>query len=239
MFTAPHQYVSVIGDAYAGPERWQFGLRITDGGIDNLATAQAIAPIVRAFWEGTGAWNLPAVQWQPSATHRLTEVKVARVDVNGIYPPTEASASVFFVPAVSGTTPALVGQAPQLATCVSLQTALPRGLGSKGRIYLPPNARMNSGNSGAIATNMAQVYADAVALLVGQINAQALIGNVAVFSRGKAERGQPDAKGKYHYTYPNPGATNNVTGVRCGNVVDTQRRRRRQLVETYVSKPVL
>ena len=229
-FPAQHQYVSVIGDAFSSTENWQFGFRITDGGISNAATAAALGPILLAWWNGTGAYASNFLM-QPPATHRLTEIKVARIGTDGLYPPTEASASYFYPTPIVGGTAASQWQVPQGTVAVTLRTALPRGLASKGRLYLPPSVGYQIAADGRMSVLAADKYAGMVRILVNEINAATLIGNVAVFSPGKAVRGPDKPNGKPTYTYPGLGAMQNVTGVSCGRVVDTQRRRRRQLAE--------
>lgn len=227
-----HQYVNVIGDSYGATERWQFGFRITDGGISNEVTALAIAPLVEAFWRGT-APAYTGFELTPSPNHRLTELKVARIQPDGTYPPNDPSYSHFYLPPINGNGAASVGQTPQDAMCATLITALPRGLASKGRLYLPPNSRMRPGADGLIPAGDATALANAVWTLLQAVNANAQVGNVAIFSRGRGVPAFDAEHNRIEYTYPNPGATNNVTGVKVGRVVDTQRRRRRSLSELY------
>jgi hypothetical protein len=72
MFAAQHQYMTVIGDCYAASETWSFGMRLSDGGVSNSATALAIAPYVEAWWRGTGV--AAANAFKPLPPWRLTEL---------------------------------------------------------------------------------------------------------------------------------------------------------------------
>jgi hypothetical protein len=230
-YSQQHQLISCIGDCYGATERWQFGLRITDGGVSNQVTADAVAPYFQTWWQlSTGDY------FGPNLTHRLTEIKVARIDEDGTYPPTDVSASHFFVPPLTSTLGPIVGMLPQNTVVASLITALPRGLASKGRIYLPPSIRATVVDAtGLMTTANAQALANSTWTLIQAINANSVVGNVAIFSRGKGVARYDAEHKRVEYDYPNPGAMNVVTGVRVGRVVDTQRRRRRQLVEQYVN----
>lgn len=229
MFTAQHQYVTIHGDFFTGVETWQFGLRISDGGVSNQATADALKATVQNWWQGLGPFIAGEQIQSPASTH-LTELKVARITTAGTYT-AEAAASAFYVPKVNGRATMTTELPTQLATAVTLTTALPRGLGSKGRIFLPALGETYPETDGRMSVNHALVIANSIKRLIMEFNANALVGNVQVMSRGKAVRGPSLPNGQPTYTYPGPGVTNNVTGVRCGRVEDTQRRRRRALTE--------
>lgn len=241
MFTAEHQYMTVIGDAYGGTERWQFGLRLSSNG-SNAAIAAAVAPEIEAFFMGAGpnyASSGGGGQFLTPTTHRLTEVKVARVLSTGLYSPTEPAASYFYVPARIGAGgPAPAGQVAQNSLCVTLLTALPRGLASKGRLFLPPGRDYLPGPDGLLVAADALRICNAVRTLIYRINAIPVAGEVQIMSKGKAVATYNATRKRVEYDYPNAGATNVVTSVRCGRVVDTQRRRRRSLNETAVNSTV-
>lgn len=229
-YPAVHQYVSVIGDAFNSTERWQFGFRITDGGVSNEATALAISDDIEDWYRPNlpyGAGNI----FNSLATHRLTELKVARIGVDGRYPEGEASYSHFYLPPIAGQTGKPAGMTAQDTTAVTLTTAVPRGLASKGRIYLPPHAQALPDATGLVPAATIEPVLQSMRTLINAINANAVVGNVAIFSRGKGVPSYNADRNRIEYTYPNPGAMNVVTGVAMGRVVDTQRRRRRQLVE--------
>lgn len=231
-FTAVHHYISVIGDAYASAERWQFGLRVGLGNAvpGNAAIALALSDDVSNWWSLAGGQFFGSVQ-----THRLVELKVATIDTDGEYLAGTYSASHFYVPPIQGGTLAPPGQVAQNSIVATLTTAIPRGLASKGRIYLPPSAHQTPAVDGLLSITIAKRIADSVKTLINGINADPTVGDVSVFSRGPAERGPDLPNGKPTYTYPNPGVTQVVTGVSVGRVVDTQRRRRRSLAELPVA----
>jgi outer membrane protein assembly factor BamB len=196
---------------------------MSEGGIDPQATATAAGPVVAAWWSNAGGSTF-------INTHRLTEVKVARIDVDGKYFP-GAPGIYFVVPPLSGNVlwANSIQAVPQLTAVVTLKTAVPRGYGARGRIFPPPQALQITSNgmmTPAVALQSAQYFK----LLIDNLNAVPVVGNVIVASRGKGHF-TLDAKGKKTWTFPDPGAQNNVTEVSVGTVMDTQRRRRRQLVE--------
>ena len=231
MYAAQHQYLTVIGDAMTGLETWQFGLRITDGGASSEATALALAPIVQNWWTGVGYTGANA--FVPFNNDRLTELKVARIDVEGHYPPTEAAYSHFYLPPIAGTSPSTQGSyyPAQITTCITLRTDVPRGLAAKGRIFIPLHGGSLVDNTGRMQAVAALQIANSIKTLITNINAEPLVGNVQIMSRGKAVRVDNPAHHRWDYTYPNPGVSRNVIAVSVGRVPDTQRRRRRALLE--------
>lgn len=230
-FPIQHTYVSVIGDAYAGTERWQFGFRLTPQVVGNEAAALALSVHLEDWWRPRAPYGL-GTTFNASASHRLTELKVATIQPDGTYPDDQPSYSHFFLPPINGSNQIPAGTTAQDTVAVTLTTALPRGLASKGRMFLPPSSLyLPAQADGLLTAAAASNIRDSIKLLINQINADPLIGNVAVFSRGKGVPQFDAARNKIIYTYPNPGAVNNVTGVSVGRVIDTQRRRRRQLGE--------
>lgn len=232
MYPNEHSYVTVIGDAYGGTERWQFGFRLQPESVGSQAAANAIAVHVRNWWEAITPYSTGVDKFHSLTTHRLLEVKVASIGIDGHYPPTEPSASsIYTTPVVGGSSPP-AGITPQSTMAVTLTTAKQRGLASKGRIFVPPSATMLPETAdGKVSVARATELGASIKRLINAINADSLVGNVAVFSRGKGVPSYNATKHRVEYTYPNEGAVELVTGVRVGRVVDTQRRRRRQLTE--------
>lgn len=236
-FPAIHHYVTIIGDSYVSAERWQFGFRLSDGGASNQATALAIAPHVENWWRGVAPYGANNV-FNAVNTHRLTELKVARINTDGSYvtvnpdaTPAPGAYSHFYLPAIAGPNVSKDGTVAQNTVAVTLTTALPRGLASKGRIYLPPSMQYVVSGAGIMSALAAQEIGSSIRTLINLINAEALVGNVQILSKGKGVANWDPVKHKVTYTHPTVGAAQNVTGVRCGRVIDTQRRRRRGLVE--------
>jgi hypothetical protein len=227
-----HSYVTVIGDCYNQIERWQFGFRLRNEAATNVNLAPAIGPVVQNWWNNTG-YTVGVDRWMAPSTHRLTEVKVARIGLDGLYDPDDPDSASWFPttpPAGPGTPPS--GMSPQQTMAVTLLTAKPRGLASKGRLYPPMSTlAVTQTTDGRIQNTVAQQLAASIKHLINDINALTLVTSVAVFSRGKGVASYDSAHKRVEYTYPNAGAVENVTGVGVGRVVDTQRRRRRQITE--------
>lgn len=238
MFPETHRYVTCIGNSYGGPETWQFGIRLSNTLDSNLDVANALFTPFRNWWMGDVPPYSTGAAFFPVSTQRLTELKVARLDMDGEYLPTEASASHFYVPALAGPGVPFQGYPPQATIAVTLLTNLPRGYASKGRIFLPHNRNMDLAADGRMDIAGAKALADSTKNLIKAINL-AGVGEVRVYSRGKGVPTSDTADGKVTYTYPDVGAQNAVTSVRCGRVVDTQRRRRRALVEAPVVTTVV
>ena len=226
-----HGYVSVIGSAYGGSEHWQFGFRLDPAPVGNQAMADDLAPIIQAWWLGSAPYTAGVDKFGSLNTHTLDEIKVAQVGTDGRYVPEVPSASHFFIPVAAGVTNPGQGQVPQATVVATLRTALPRGLASKGRIFLPPSSEYMPGADGRLTTGAADHLRDSVLRLIRAVNASALVGNVTIFSKGRGVPTYNAARNRIEYTYPNPGAKQLVTGVAVGRVVDTQRRRRRSLAE--------
>lgn len=109
---------------------------------------------------------------------------------------------------------------PQLATAVTLRSDKKRGPSAYGRYYAPVALPVDE--NGKVTETVAKAYAKLQANMIADLNGQiigtlgftnAVVGNVSKVGQGSQEP---------------------VTGVFVGNVVDTQRRRRNKLQETYV-----
>lgn len=225
MYENQFNYLTFGGTAYAGVETWSVGLKLSRT-IETTSSIQAIAlscaPLVETYWRDVNAVFL--------STHTLEFCKVAAVDTDGRYLPGESVYEHLYLPPIAGPRVVTVGSnqsLPQQSLCISLRTAVTRGYAAKGRIYPPPQYVQLGldGSANAVAS-----YATPVKTLINSINAATGTGVVVIASKGKGVR-NPSSTGKPRYTYPTPGAEHAVTAVSVGRVVDTQRRRRRQLNE--------
>lgn len=166
---------------------------------------------VQAFLTATGSGR--------AVYSRFTGVKVAKLGTNGRYaqdPVTYPSSNVN----VGG----LTAVAPQLSVCVSLRAAQSLGTGNRGRFFVPhsggiePNLyRMNTGQRDTFAVAGAELVRDVNNVM------QDLDPGVRVAIMSQAGLA---------------GSSKEVVAVRVGRVVDTQRRRRAQLEEEYVTEAV-
>ena len=128
----------------------------------------------------------------------------------------------YFTGSINGNGPS--SMAPQNSIVVTLGTGVPRGAGSKGRIYLPAGFADVTGSTGKLSTAACESIRDKTIVWIKSINAQtALTGYPAAVSVISTAR---------------PGLNLVVDRVSVGNLVDTQRRRRNKLTEIYVEAPL-
>lgn len=234
-YPGDHHKITVYGDSYNGSEQWSFGWRMFLGDLGDAgaqARADALAPVVSAFWTDATAPRF-------KSTHRLQGIKCAIIQADGTYPDGHIAGEVFFAnvpgPAQSGL---INDPVPQASVAVTLTTARPRGLASKGRFFLPPmewilepTGLMREVDRDGIVTNVHD-------FLTAVNNAQVGAADIAIFSRGVGVKTFNAETGKIEWTYPNPGRSELVTGIEVGKVVDTQRRRRRSLTESREGVPL-
>lgn len=140
-------------------------------------------------------------------------VKVAPLQTNGKY---SGEPKVLNTSGAFGTDTAGI---PQSTVAVTLLTASPHRWGKKGRMYLPFVRADMSGTTPFIGGTTAQAIADGMRLFVNDINALA-----AAWQTGLCAIVPHEHPGTNFYA---------VNSVYVGTVVDTQKRRRAQLAETY------
>jgi hypothetical protein len=101
---------------------------------------------------------------------------------------------------------------PQLAVAITIRTAL-AGRSDRGRFYLPPVVTDDVGDTGRIGGTTPLTLVTAVGTAIDAAAAAGTAASLVVYSR------------KLHDTHF-------ATRIECGDVFDTQRRRRDKLVET-------
>lgn len=218
-YSSIHHRATLLGDMFGGTEIWStsFSLAQSNGGDEGEAPteaeAQAIAEAFAPFWSN--------VSNGANQYYRFTGVKVSHVSTDGT---SDSGLTRFytFPTAIAG--PANFSTPhPQLSVAVTLATLKARGKGSKGRMFLPGLTASIDG-TGKLATAQCTQIANGFKTFLDAVNASTAVpGFVHLMSAEKA--GVP-------YSAPQQ---NRVASVRVGNVVDTQRRRRNQLVEQYQS----
>ena len=146
-------------------------------------------------------------------------VKVAALDTDGHY--ADGSDADLHAEVV-GAGPAGGGSAdaPQLCTVVSFGTVVHRGHASKGRVFIPGCAQSTITATGEISTGAAGDIRDEMKDRLDHING---ILSTAFSANMRLAVMSPLGAGLSH----------SITDVKVGRVIDTQRRRRRQLDEAY------
>lgn len=211
--------VTLSGTMFGGQEIWSTGFFMGAEGADaSPVTDTGVSDI-------SNAWQtfFSAPSSEISSKYLYTMCKVQMLGVDGKAIPDTAK---YFSPgsAIPG---AAAGQAlpPQIALVATLANSLPRGLATKGRMFLPginspvdSTGHIGTATTTAIATNL-QTFFQSI------LNDADTPGRAVLASTGNSLQLRP-------------GAIRNVTQVRVGNVYDTQRRRRNALMEAYQTKPV-
>lgn len=217
----PYEVVKVTlsGDMFSGAEIWSTGFHM---GFEN-ADASPIMPAGLAQLGAAFQTFFTAAGSSVSNRFTFKQVKMARVAQNGATIPDSAQ---YWNPTGTVTGAATSGHLPpQIALAVTLANSLPRGLATKGRMFLPgictpvdATGHILTSEAGAIATNL-KTFFD------GIYNDADLPGNPVLASLGRGPLLQD-------------GAIRNIVKIRVGNVYDTQRRRRNALVEAYTDRSV-
>jgi hypothetical protein len=233
------------------PEIWQNGLRliVVFGDIDTTGTLPSNWDVVPASqvdtdgnWDNTNVFGVdgPGLQTfdplsymkdyvQPtleaylstssfSSTTTLEFLKLSPIGPDGLVIGGRTCLSM----ANTSLTGAQTGDRlpPQLSLGVSWQTPV-IGRRGRGRIFLPSNAASQLTSAGRMSSTPQGAAKDAAVTMLEGLAYQAV--------GGSGPNVQPIVTGD---PWTNYGV---ITGVRVGDVLDTQRRRRDQLAETYVS----
>lgn len=212
MAFAPHARVSFGGNlnifGTAGVDIWNCNINVvmsdfTEAGCD--AYLAAIQANLKTWFTG--------VNNEMSNLSDLRYVKCNRIGADGKY--MNPSLTHRFDYTSIGTGPKAPSMPGYLTLAYSWSTAQMRGAGSKGRIY-PPNAPTAAagGQPIALASSIANAVNSAKSLLT-------LIGSAGVTATTPVIASGVNA------------ALTPITGVRVGNEIDVQRRRRNALPEVY------
>lgn len=217
----PHKVakVTLSGTMFGGQEIWSTGFFMGSETADAAPVTETGASDISAAWETF----FKAATSEISNKYTYSMCKVQMLATDGKPVPDSA---VYYSP---GTT-VLGGSAsqalpPQIALVATMANSLPRGLATKGRMFLPgvnsivdSTGHIGTATTTAIATNL-QTFFQTI------LNDADTPGRAVLASTGNSLQLRP-------------GAIRNVTQVRVGNVYDTQRRRRNALNEAYIIKPV-
>jgi hypothetical protein len=211
--------VTLSGTMFGGAEVWSTGFFLGEEGSDAPDPTDVTPVDILAAWR-TYFENASS---HVSSLYLTTQCKVAKLDDNGqtipgtvfyAYPATELNGAI----SAGYTLP------PQCSLVVTLLSDRPRGKASKGRMYLPgiaatisSNGKLLSGTVGTIADNL-KTFFDSLA------NDADIPGELILAAKSSGVMNVNPAQNDY------------VETIKVGDVIDTQRRRRNGLTETYVSR---
>jgi hypothetical protein len=209
--------VTIFGTSFQGTEIWSTGFHMGDPTGDSLPPTELGAAYIAAQWKIFFQTANSAI----SNKWFTTGVKLATIGTDGKTVGNEVAYHYEATPYSGAGSTHFPAQCALVAT---LTTAVPRGLASKGRMYLPGVAaaitdagKLSNTVSGAVATNL-KTFFDSV--------------NASIDATGSVITASPGSKPPL----VGAGVFRPVTGVRVGDVIDTQRRRRNQLVEIYENR---
>lgn len=208
-YSQGHRLLTISGALFGGVERWSIGLRFANANNATQPTQAEVdateAPI-RTWFTSTSTFI--------ASNHSVDEIKLASINVDGLYFPGQDSVVRTPTTAINGG--GTGGSTwPQNSFVVSLTTALPRGRGHIGRIYLPPLRATLIPVAGLMDPTNVDSILGTTRTMLNALNLLSGTGTLGVFSK----------VGTGHFQA--------VTGLRGGLVMDTQRRRRRSIAEAY------
>lgn len=160
------------------------------------------------------------------AVAKLTFLKLNVVDMNGHYIE-QTTHEYVYSPVVDGGSTATM-HPNQCTLVVSTTTAFERGHAHRGRFYLPLCAMAPQSTTGQLAPSQALAVAVSAATFLSALHDQP----------GLDVPGSTEDVTVCVMSKIGAGATNRITGVEVGTVIDTQRRRRNALVESYQRAPL-
>jgi hypothetical protein len=212
--------VTLSGTMFGGTEVWSTGFFVGAKDADTAAAPnQAAADAVRDAWTTFFISDAAKI----SKDYQFTTAKLASIADDGH---TVLDEVVYSYPAttISGYSTHNQNLPPQCSLVCTLTTVRPRGLASKGRMYLPgvigpvlSTGKLSSSDVTGISNGL-KTFFDAV-------NASSDVpGQIILAAKGTGLLPALTAQNEW------------VTGFRVGDVVDTQRRRRNNLVEVYTLK---
>jgi hypothetical protein len=207
-FDSTHVYVQ-WGGKLPGGEAWSCGFRMwkSGGSVEADATAMLV-PVSAAI----AAYHTSSSS-QISAAAKLSFVKVNAISLAGTYQGAGTTEATF--PDTAGGGAALAPHPNQVALVISLLTGYSRGPAHRGRFYMPLPVFLPQADG--LITDADRDFARGAAnSLRTAVNASGTGHVMTVMSR---KAGAPGHRA--------------VTSIEVGRALDTQRRRRRSLIEDY------
>lgn len=211
--------VTILGTCFGGAEVWttSFWLGL-DGGGTFADPTQGEADAIATAWQTFFTTASSAI----SSRYQTTAIKVSEVLANGTSNPNLTKYHTYGTP-ISGAAGSTANP-PQCALVATLTSARQRGYASKGRMYLP-GINTTVGTDGRLLTSAVDPTATNLKTFFDSVNSTNGLSLYAILNSA-ATTGVPS----------HSALQVRVTGLKIGNVFDTQRRRRNGLTETYTAK---
>jgi hypothetical protein len=211
-YSDPFLRVVASGTAWGGSEIWSCSWTLTHTGfttVEQPDPAGYAAAVVNSWWGNSG---------NHIASHaKLTLVKANLVGEDGHYVDPRQTHFVEYVSGIAAAGGSADLLPPQCTLAVTTVTGSKRGPAHAGR-WFPPALSSSIGTDGLVPIATATDIATVSARFINALDAVDPDWKPAVVSKVGTGWGQE------------------ITGVRVGRVVDTQRRRRSSLVEGYIAK---
>ena len=208
--------VTISGTAFGGVEEWSTGFFLGYEDADASNPTQTLADDIKTAWQTffTTASSKVGSNWKTDT------IKLAQWTAAGATMPENIIYSTYGTP-ISGasSSPALPAQISLVCT---LQSSLIRGLASKGRMYLPGTTATVDATGKMTSADVLAIKNNLVTFFNAVNTAGGAAGQVILASKGRVS---PAAAG----------VNKEVTIVKVGDVLDTQRRRRNGFTEVYTS----
>lgn len=214
--------VTISGTMFGGAEEWSTGFFYGQEGADSAPGTSAMALAVLTAWRTF----CETANSHMSSAYLTTQVKVAALktdgktdtgDVNYAYPSTE----------LKGTVSAII-LPPQCSLVVTLMSDRPRGKASKGRMYLPGIAAMPAVTTGKLPSTTVGSIATNLQTFFNALEASADVPDELILAAKQSG-----------LLGVSPAQNDFVESLKVGDVIDTQRRRRNGLAESYTLKALV
>lgn len=212
--------VTMFGSSFGGSEIWTTGFYAGNVDSDSAVPNESMAQTVKDAWQTffTATSSVIGYTWQTLG------VKVAQLNTDGTTN-LDAVVTSYYTTPISGQS-AGAGFPPQISVVATLLADNGRGLAGKGRMYLPGvcpgitgTGHLTVGANNTIANSMSTFFED----IAADFDSPGLLINA---SKGRKA------------PLIGAGVSRQVTHIRVGDVYDTQRRRRNQLVESYATSEI-
>lgn len=210
---------TLFGTMFGGAEEWSTGFFLgqngggDEGAAPTVAEATAIANAFSTFFVKTTVGI--------SDRFKFAGVKISTVSTDGTSDP--ALTQFYTLPTPVSGAQGVLCMPPQISLAATLQTLRTRGRGSKGRMYLP-GISFSVDATGHISTTDQTGINSALKIFLDSVNSAVDVPGVVVLNSAEV-LGVPIKAPEMA----------RIASCKVGNVYDTQRRRRNQLSESYIS----